>query len=160
MSTSGQGAVHIAQMAEAHLDEVVAIERSSAPHPWSRGIFVDELAAADQRVYVVAVDEKDVVVGFCGVLLVPAAGEVGEAHVTNVATAAAARRQGIARAMLVHTLETARLRGASAATLEVRVSNLAARSLYQSLGFGPVGVRPRYYDDNGEDALILWKHDL
>ena len=51
-------------------------------------------------------------------------------------------------------------RGSSAATLEVRPSNEAARRLYERAGFAPVGARPRYYQDDGEDALIMWCHDL
>ena len=75
--------------------------------------------------------------------------------VANVATHPDYRRRGVARRLLVQALADARQRGARLAMLEVRRSNLAAQKLYESFGFTVVGVRPRYYVDNMEDALLM-----
>jgi ribosomal-protein-alanine N-acetyltransferase len=80
---------------------------------------------------------------------------VGEAHVTTFAVLPSWRRQGIGGYLMVAMMDLVADLGASVATLEVRVSNDAARALYSRFGFRPVGVRPRYYSDNGEDALIM-----
>jgi ribosomal-protein-alanine N-acetyltransferase len=85
---------------------------------------------------------------------------VDEAHVTTFATRGAWRRQGIGERLLLALLDLARAHGAREATLEVRPSNTAARRLYEKYGFRNVGVRPRYYSDNHEDALIMTTEPL
>ena len=80
---------------------------------------------------------------------------VDEAHITTFAVHPAWRRQRIGERLLLAFLDLARDRHAREATLEVRLSNLAARRLYEKYGFRPVGLRPRYYSDNNEDALIM-----
>jgi [ribosomal protein S18]-alanine N-acetyltransferase len=144
----------IRTMEPGDLDAVLVIEQASAPHPWTAGIFADELAQAETRRYVVAV-EDDRVVGFCGLLL-----SLDEGHITNVAVDPSLRRRGYAHEMMLVTVRTAIAKSLRALTLEVRVSNIAAIALYQRFGFAPGGVRPRYYPDNGEDALIMWAHDI
>jgi [ribosomal protein S18]-alanine N-acetyltransferase len=144
----------IRDMEAGDLDAVMAIEIASAPHPWTAGIFADELAHSATRRYVVAV-EGDRVVGFCGLLL-----SLDEGHITNVAVDPSLRRRGYAHEMLLVTVRKAIAKSLRALTLEVRVSNKAAIALYQRFGFAPGGVRPRYYPDNGEDALIMWAHDI
>ncbi|WGV28679.1 ribosomal protein S18-alanine N-acetyltransferase [Halotia branconii] len=83
-----------------------------------------------------------------------------EAHITILAVHPQYHRQGLGQALLYSLLQTASDRGLERATLEVRTSNLAAISLYQKFGFKTAGRRRRYYQDNGEDALILWRSDL
>ncbi|MDZ7959943.1 MAG: ribosomal protein S18-alanine N-acetyltransferase [Aulosira sp. DedQUE10] len=83
-----------------------------------------------------------------------------EAHITILAVHPQYHCQGIGQALLYSLLKTASDRGLERATLEVRASNLAAISLYQKFGFKTAGRRRRYYQDNGEDALILWLGDL
>ncbi|AFY46029.1 ribosomal-protein-alanine acetyltransferase [Nostoc sp. PCC 7524] len=83
-----------------------------------------------------------------------------EAHITIVAVHPQYHRRGLGQALLYFLLKTASDRGLERATLEVRASNLAAISLYQKFGFKTAGRRRRYYQDNGEDALILWLSDL
>jgi ribosomal-protein-alanine N-acetyltransferase len=95
------------------------------------------------------------VVAYAGLWLM-----VDEAHVTTFAVLPAYRRRGIAGQLLSHLIELAADLGATVVTLEVRISNLAARQLYERFGFRPVGVRPRYYTDNGEDALIMTTEPL
>ncbi|BAY22284.1 ribosomal-protein-alanine acetyltransferase [Calothrix sp. NIES-2100] len=83
-----------------------------------------------------------------------------EAHITILAVHPQYHCQGLGQALLYSLLKTASDRGLERATLEVRASNLAAISLYQKFGFKTAGLRRRYYQDNGEDALILWLGDL
>jgi ribosomal-protein-alanine N-acetyltransferase len=80
---------------------------------------------------------------------------VDEAHITTFAVLPAWRRQGVGGRLLIELLDLAMGMGAAVATLEVRLSNRAARRLYERFGFRPVGLRPRYYSDNHEDALIM-----
>lgn len=82
-----------------------------------------------------------------------------EAHITLLGIRPAYQRRGLGRWLLIHLLEAAWQQGMARATLEVRVSNQGAISLYESLGFTALGTRKRYYGD-GEDALILWQNDL
>lgn len=143
----------IEPMMAAHLDEVLAIEQLASPEPWTLGIFTDELNS-NQRAYYVAV-EGPRIVGFAGLLM-----QTTDGHVANIAVDPAQRRRRIAARLLLALCRAAVARGAQALTLEVRVSNSAARELYRRFGFAPAGVRPRYYADNGEDALIMWAHDV
>ena len=92
----------------------------------------------------------DVVVGFAGLWVM-----VDEAHVTTFAVDPHWRRRGVGERLLLGLLDIAAARRAREATLEVRLSNMPARRLYEKYGFRPVGIRPRYYSDNGEDALIM-----
>ncbi|WP_437545117.1 ribosomal protein S18-alanine N-acetyltransferase [Sorangium sp. So ce367] len=78
-----------------------------------------------------------------------------ELHVLNVATCPAARRRGLATALMNRSLEYARQQQVRLILLEVRRSNRAAIRLYRKLGFTAMGVRPRYYSDNGEDAIEM-----
>jgi ribosomal-protein-alanine acetyltransferase len=94
------------------------------------------------------------VVGFAAAIM-----QLEDAHVLDVAVRPAARRRGIGRRLVTSLLAQVRTRGATAATLEVRPSNGGSRALYGQLGFVEEGRRPRYYPD-GEDALLLWLHDL
>jgi ribosomal-protein-alanine acetyltransferase len=95
------------------------------------------------------------VVGYGGIWLM-----ADEAHVTTFAVHPAYRRRRIGERMLIALLDLAVDRHAREATLEVRLSNLAARRLYEKYGFRPVGIRPRYYSDNQEDALIMTTEPL
>ena len=132
------------------LAEVVTMETSHQPRPWSEQVFRDELAA-ENRVYLVAEDGG--VVGFGGVLVI-----VDEAHVTNLLVDRDYRNRGIGQKLMVALISEALRRGARHLTLEVRKGNAAARKLYSRLGMAPVGVRPGYYGD--DDAIILWAHDI
>ncbi|MGC8633653.1 MAG: ribosomal protein S18-alanine N-acetyltransferase [Candidatus Limnocylindrales bacterium] len=130
------------------------IERASFTAPWPAHAFRQELEANRLARYVVAW-ANDRIVGYAGLWQM-----VDEAHVTTFAVAPDCRRQGVGEALLTELLGIAESVGASVATLEVRVSNLPARRLYEKYGFRPVGVRPRYYTDNNEDALIMTTPEL
>ena len=136
------------------LDAVTAIEASVAPSPWSRALFEGELALPPgQRLWLVA-QRAGQVVGFAGVMFVG-----DDVHVMNIAVAPSSQRQGIACQLLATILRRSVEEGARHATLEVRDGNDAAIELYRRFRLGPVGIRSSYYED-GEDALILWAHDI
>ena len=136
-------------MTLADLDAVRAIELASFFPPWPDDAYRNELTTNKLATYLVA-KMDGVVVAFAGIWLM-----VDEAHVTTFAVDPAWRRRSIGERLLVGLLDVAIARRAREATLEVRLSNVAARRLYEKYGFRPVGIRPRYYTDNGEDALIM-----
>jgi ribosomal-protein-alanine N-acetyltransferase len=131
------------------LPAVHAIEAASFTSPWPPHAYRSELESNRLAHYVVA-RVGDVVTGYGGMWLM-----VDEAHITTFAVHPAWRRQRIGERLLVAFLDLAIDRGAHEATLEVRLSNLPARRLYEKYGFRPVGLRPRYYSDDHEDALIM-----
>jgi ribosomal-protein-alanine N-acetyltransferase len=137
-----------------HLDAVAALERQVYPRPWTTALFSNELQRTDDRTYLVARRDGRVV-GYGGVLV-----GAGEAHVLTVAVDPSVRRAGVATRLVAELLAVALERGATDATLEVRESNHAAEALYRRFGFESAGVRPGYYEDNGEGARIMWLHEL
>jgi ribosomal-protein-alanine N-acetyltransferase len=144
----------IDRMVLADLPSVHAIERASFFPPWPDEAYRNELHANRLATYLVA-RLDDVVIGFGGIWLM-----VDEAHITTFAVDPNWRRRGVGERLLLALLDAASSRGAREATLEVRLSNVAARRLYEKYGFRPVGLRPRYYSDNGEDALIMTTEPL
>ena len=130
------------------------IERISFRTPWPSYAFEQELRGNRLAHYLVA-RAGDRVVGFAGVWLM-----VDEAHVTTFGVHPDWRRQGIGRQLLLNLVELARTIGARRMTLEVRASNDVAQALYRTYGFEEVGRRPRYYTDDGEDALVMSTPDL
>jgi ribosomal-protein-alanine N-acetyltransferase len=131
------------------LDEVLAIERASFGMPWSRGAFVYEIERNRvARCWVMREDER--VVGYLCLWEI-----ADELHITNIAVHPVQRRRGIARTLLASVLAGSGDRSPSVAALEVRPSNVEARTLYESLGFRVVGRRRGYYYDTGEDALVM-----
>lgn len=146
----GVGVISLRPFQRSDIPAVAALEEAYQPLPWTPGVLADELAA-ENRSYLVA--EADVVVGFAGVMIVDE-----EAHVTNLLVAEERRREGIGRRLFTRLIRDAISMGARHLTLEVRPDNEAARRLYHRFGLVPVGVRPGYYQ--GEDALIMWAHDI
>jgi [ribosomal protein S18]-alanine N-acetyltransferase len=142
-------ALRIEPMTLDDLPAVHAIERASFAVPWPDDAYRNEIRTNRLASYVVA-RLDDAVVGFAGLWVM-----VDEAHVTTFAVDPRWRRRGVGERMLLALLDLAISRHAREATLEVRLSNLPARKLYEKHGFRPVGIRPRYYSDNGEDALIM-----
>jgi [ribosomal protein S18]-alanine N-acetyltransferase len=130
------------------LPQVLAIERRAFTSPWSLSMFVLELSKPS-GIYLAAVRGTEIV-GY-----VICARYVEAYHVMTLAVAPEHRREGIASILLDAVIERA---GEDANyTLEVRVSNAGAIALYERYGFRGVGTRPRYYADNGEDAIIMWR---
>ena len=139
----------IRRMTLADVDGVHAIEEAAFPRPWTREDFVKEMTRNACARYLVA-EQAGEIVGFAGAWIV-----LDEAHITNIAVAAAHRSQGIGKALTRGLLQYAANLGVVYATLEVRRSNAAAQGLYKGLGFVYVGLRRHYYEDNGEDAFIF-----
>ena len=131
------------------LPAVHAIERASFDAPWPPEAYRNDLESNRLAQYLVA-RVGDEVAAYGGMWLM-----VDEGHIITFAVHPAWRRQHIGERLLLSFLDLAVDRGAHEATLEVRLSNLPARRLYEKFGFRPVGLRPRYYSDNGEDALIM-----
>jgi ribosomal-protein-alanine N-acetyltransferase len=136
------------------LRAVEEIERESFTTPWPPHAYRSELETNRLAFYVVARFGEQVV-GFAGMWLM-----VDEAHITTFAVRKTWRRQGVGERLLLAILDYARARGAREATLEVRPSNHPARRLYEKFGFALVGIRPRYYSDDNEDALIMTTDSL
>ncbi len=141
--------VSLRRMGEGDLDPVLALQKKCFAHPWSADLVRRELTHEWSTV-LVAEDEEKQLVGFLIFWLVH-----DEVHILNIATDPALRRRGVAKTLLVQALQTGRSKGCRLATLEVRRSNLAALELYRAFGFRSVGVRPNYYVDEGEDAIVM-----
>jgi len=146
--------ITVRPMVMTDVDGVMAVEQDSFLTPWSRSAFEEELAQNRLARYIVAV-ENDEIVGYAGTWLV-----INEAHVTNVAVSGQRRREGIGRLLMQKLMDLARENDMESMTLEVRVSNAAARHLYEQLGFVEAGIRKNYYSETKEDALILWCEKL
>jgi [ribosomal protein S18]-alanine N-acetyltransferase len=130
------------------LDAIDQIEQHSFKSPWSRATFEGELLREWARIDIGRDGGR--IVSFCNYWLVTT-----EVHILAIATHPDFRGRGIATTMLAHVLEVARSTGCSLATLEVRRSNVPAIALYEHAGFKTVHVRARYYQDDGEDALVM-----
>lgn len=131
--------------------DIMDIELSQFPEPWTKSMVLEEVTTAPSRRYTVAV-EGGVIVGYLGLMFVLA----DEMHVNTLGTRPGHEGRGIATALLEEAWADARARGVARATLEVAVSNERALDLYRRFGFAPVGVRRRYYERTGEDALVCW----
>jgi [ribosomal protein S18]-alanine N-acetyltransferase len=137
------------------VSRVVEIEKDGFRNPWSRELVERELGHAWSQVLVAAdVDATGAerLLGYIVFWLVH-----DEVHVLNVGTALEARRRGVGRALMRAAEEAGRVRGARLSTLEVRRSNAAAIALYDALGYRQVGVRPNYYAEEKEDAIVMVK---
>ena len=138
----------IRRMTMNDVDGVAAVEAATFPTPWSRDAFASEMKNVAAR-YLVA--EKDGrVIGYAGAWII-----LDESHITNIAVLKDERGQSVGRQLTHGLLQYLSNLGAAYATLEVRKSNEVAQNLHKSLGFIKLGVRKRYYEDNGEDALIM-----
>ena len=141
--------IRLRRLGTGDLDRVMELERELfGSDAWSRAAYADELAAADRR-YVAAVAESGTVVGYAGIVLAE------EASVMTVGVAGTHQRRGIGGLLLDALLEHARAVRARRVFLEVRAGNTGAQRLYARAGFEPVGVRPRYYREEGEDAVVM-----
>ena len=146
--------VRVDRMGVDDISAVHAIETASFPTPWPTYAFRQEIEVNGMAHYLV-VRAGERIVAYAGIWLM-----VDEAHITTFAVLPLYRRRGIGGRLLSELMELSLDLGAAVVTLEVRLSNDAARNLYQDFGFRPVGVRPRYYSDNGEDALIMTTEGL
>jgi ribosomal-protein-alanine N-acetyltransferase len=132
----------------ADLPSVISIERRSFPTPWSLAMFVLEMSKPS-GICLAAEDAGSL----GGYLVCSRYADVW--HLMNIAVDPRRRRRGLARGLLAAML--ARTGPGAPVTLEVRTSNSGAITLYEEFGFRSSGTRPRYYQDTGEDALIMWR---
>lgn len=162
------------------LDQVRRIERASFPSTWPRNSYRREILKNEKARYMVVRSDgargvsgdrakqrfpwsifpfgrrrpRDVV-AYAGLWIV-----IDKAHITTIAVDPQFRRRGIGELLIVEMAKLAMLAGAVSMTLEVRMSNQSAQALYRKYGFSEGGVRPRYYSDDFEDALIMQVEDL
>jgi len=141
--------ITICEMRPCDVDTVTALEASCFSQPWLRHDFEDILTNPD-RCYLVALDQ-DTVVGGC---MLTALGTEGD--ISNVAVRADYRRRGIARQLMTELIAYGQSRGITAFTLEVREHNPAAIALYETVGFHSVGIRPNFYTQPTDNAVIMW----
>jgi [ribosomal protein S18]-alanine N-acetyltransferase len=140
----------IGPIADHDLDAVMEIERLSFRAPWSRQVFLEELTREWARVDVVRDLATGEAVAFANYWLV-----ADELHLLNIATHPRHRRAGHATRLLAHMVDTGRRRSCRCMTLEVRRSNAVAQRLYRRFAFRAVGVRPNYYAEDQEDAIVM-----
>lgn len=141
--------ITIRRMTMDDVDGVYAVEIGTFVDAWSRDAFVSDMKNPVARYLVAEQDGK--IIGYAGAWVI-----LDESHITNIAVLKEHRGQGRGKTPMTHgLLQYLSNLGAAYATLEVRRSNEIAQNLYKSLGFVQLGVRKRYYADNGEDALIM-----
>lgn len=140
--------LEIVPMVAADLDAVDEIERHSFKAPWPAQVFAEELTREWARVDVARLRGR--VIGFVDYWLVH-----DEVHLLALATHPDVRRRGHGKRLLDHLLAFARANPYALVTLEVRRTNVPAITLYERAGFARVGVRPRYYAEDNEDALVM-----
>lgn len=146
--------VTIKPMEKTDIDSVIELEkRAYGDHHWSKESFVNELSNDLAKYFCAAINSQ--LVAYCGCWQI-----LEEAHVTNIAVSPDFRRKYIGEALLVRIIDECYKNMVKFITLEVRVSNIAAISLYEKYGFKSLGVRKGYYQDNNEDALIMWTENI
>lgn len=145
--------IEIYPLEDKFIDGMLTISLLSFPITWSKDSFEKELDNKFAR-YVVAT-KGDIVVGYGGMWII-----VDEAHITNIAVHPEFRGNGIGSVIVEALIEICTLEDVTAMTLEVRKSNHIAQALYGNYGFEAEGLRKGYYEDNKEDAIIMWKRDL
>ena len=144
----------ITPMRRRHLRAIQRIQADDPHDGWSVGLWLAELRRETGRAYAVALVGRQVV-GYGGLLI-----QHDDAHVTTLGVAASHRGLGIGARLLATLVRQGLAEGAQHLTLEVRAGNDPAIHLYRRFGLAPAGVRKNYYQDLGEDALIMWAHDI
>ena len=141
-------------MDNSHINGVYELSKACFSVPWSLDSISYEIENPLAK-YIIAenLSTKEVI-GYAGVWIV-----AGEGDITNIAVDPSYRKQGIASSLLMKLFEICRENSCSDITLEVRASNIPAQNLYKKFNFKEEGIRKKYYSDNGEDAIIMWKRD-
>lgn len=146
--------ITIKRMQKTDVDAVIAIEEKVyGDHHWSKESFLDELSNELARYYCVFNEDK--LIAYCGCWQI-----LEEVHVTNIAVSPEFRKCHIGETLLMKIIDDCYKNMAKYITLEVRIGNLPAISLYKKYGFKSLGVRKGYYQDNNEDALIMWTENI
>jgi ribosomal-protein-alanine N-acetyltransferase len=132
------------------LEAVMAVERDAFPTPWDSDIFKNEIIS-NQFAHYLVYEIKEVIIGYCGLWIV-----MDEAQITNIAIHSSYRGKNHGEQLLRYVIAFVKQMGVIKLSLEVRVSNHVAQSLYRKVGFRDGGIRKNYYADNLEDALVMW----
>lgn len=141
--------IELRPMTREDLTAVMRLEEELfAPDTWTRAMYLEELGMTDTRSYTVAV-EDDEVLGYAGLIAYP-----DEAHVATIGVTGSRQGQGIGARLLDALLAEADRRS-PVVLLEVRASDEATQGLYARRGFVPIGIRPHYYPNSGEDAVVM-----
>ncbi len=140
-------------MRKKDIGRVYEIECTCFRSPWSRFSLLRELSNDLAHYRVMELD--GVLIGYAGTWVI-----FEEAHVTNVAIMPEWRNRGFGERLMRDLMRTSLEYGATCMTLEVRENNFTAQRLYTRLGFQRSGFRPRYYDDTGEGAILMWNMDI
>ena len=142
----------IQELKNEHLEQIIQIEKSSFPTPWTEGVFLSELTSARSYHFVATkkVGQKTLVLCYIFFWMF-----MEEVHILNLATHPEFRKLGIASSLLLFVLDFAYKKGGIIYLLEVREANQAAVSLYQKMGFAVWGIRKKYYADTGEDGILM-----
>lgn len=147
--------ITIKPMTQADIENVIAIEAASyGEHHWSKESFFNELSNELAKYYC-AFDNNGNLMGYAGTWQI-----LEEAHLTNIAVSPDFRRRKVAESLLAVVIDECRKNGIKYITLEVRVSNTPAINLYEKYGFKSLGTRKGYYQNNNEDALIMWTENI
>lgn len=140
-------------MKEDDIEEILEIESQSFTTPWTRNAFLIELRENLLAQYIVAqVDNK--VIAYAGIWKI-----LNEGHITNIAVLREYRGMGVGNFLMDGLICHCMKNSIDRMTLEVRESNTIARNLYRKYGFIDSGIRPEYYGDNKEDAIIMWREN-
>jgi ribosomal-protein-alanine N-acetyltransferase len=143
-------------MQECDVEQIMKIEEASFGEiHWSRDSFCNEIENKIGNYFVALEDCTDKVIGYCGFW-----GVIDEAHITTLAVDKDFHKMKVGEALLQHMIKVAYTLDMKWFTLEVRISNLPALSLYKKYGFDSLGVREKYYQDNNEDAVIMWTNSI
>lgn len=143
--------IELLKMTTEHIKDVHKIEEDCFSIPWSEKSFYDEITKNKLAIYIVLKLDQEVV-GYGGMWHV-----ITEGHITNVAIKKEHRGKGLGGKIIDGLIDIAKEKEMIGMTLEVRASNQVAQSLYKKKGFMITGVRKEYYDDNKEDAILMWK---
>ena len=148
--------IKIEPMTKERVDEIIEIEEKSfGNHHWSKNSFLQELTNGYAHYFVAMDAETDKVVGYCGLWHI-----LEEAHFSTISVSPDFRRKHIAEALLIRMINYCYENEIKYFTLEVRTSNIPAQNLYIKYGMKSLGVRKGYYQDNNEDALIMWSENI
>lgn len=142
--------MNIRLMAEEDVDSVVNIEQQLFSKPWTKQDFINSMSDM-HNIYVVAENEKQEIIGYCGIW-----GVLDEGQITNVAVRSEDQGRGIGFEMMTELLRIGENEGLHQFTLEVRASNSKAIALYEKLGFEEEGIRKNFYEKPTEDGIIMW----
>lgn len=141
-------------MNESNVNGVYELSKSCFAIPWTLDSIKNELNNPIAK-YIIAEDlSTNEVIGFVGMWII-----AGEGDITNIAVNSSYRKQGIASNLLSKLLEVSKEYNCNDITLEVRASNIPAKNLYKKFNFKEEGIRKKYYSDNGEDAIIMWRRN-